>query len=71
MSEQINTLADELPRQQARCREILANAQEIGPAGLFLVQMLRASLERAERASAAADTVQMLAALRDLQGYKE
>lgn len=65
------TLADELPRQQARCREILENAREIGPAGAFLATMLRASLANAEKAAAAGDLGAMVAACKDLQGYSE
>lgn len=65
------TLADELPRQQERCRGILEAAREIGPAGLFLVAMLRQSLAAAEKAAASGDVAAMVAACRDLQGYKE
>ena len=65
------TLADELPREQERCRTILEHALEIGPAGFFLVAMLRQSLARAERAAAACDVAAMCAALADLRGYKE
>lgn len=46
----MSTLADELPRQQARCREILENTLKIGAAGEFLAAMLRASLAKAEKA---------------------
>jgi hypothetical protein len=67
----MNTLADELPRQQERCREILEHALEIGPAGLFLVAMLRQSLAAAEKAAAEGDVAAMVAACRDLQEYKE
>ena len=67
----MNTLADELPRQQARCREILENALSIGAPGAFLVAMLRVSLANAEKAAAAGDIVAMLAACADLRSYKE
>lgn len=67
----IRTLADELPRQQARCREIMENARELGAPGLFLAAMLRQSLARAEQAAAAGDVALMLAAHEDLKGYKE
>lgn len=67
----MNTLADELPRQQERCRAILEAALEIGPAGLFLAAMLRQSLQRAEQAAASGDVAAMAQACADLQGYKE
>ena len=67
----MNTLADELPSQQARCRKILENALSIGAPGAFLVAMLRVSLANAEKAAAAGDIVAMLAACADLRSYKE
>lgn len=71
MTDKTDTLADELPRQQKRCREILEHALEIGPAGAFLVAMLRHSLSQAERAAASGDVAAMVAACADLQNYKE
>lgn len=67
----IRTLAEGLPYEQERCRGILENALEIGPAGLFLVAMLRQSLKNAERAAASGNVAEMLAAYNDLKGYKE
>ena len=67
----MTTLAEELPHQQERCRNILENALSIGAPGAFLAAMLRVSLAKAESAAAAGDTVAMLAACKDLQGYKE
>jgi hypothetical protein len=67
----MTTLADELPRQQERCREILQNAISIGPPGEFLVAMLRLSLRAAEQAAAAGDVAAMVTACKDLQSYKE
>ena len=67
----MNTLADELPRQQARCRDILENALSIGAPGALLVAILRVSLANAEKAAAAGDIGAMVAACADLQGYKE
>ena len=67
----MTTLADELPRQQARCRMILENALEIGPAGQFLVMFLRQSLANAEKAAAEGDVIAMLGACQELQEYKE
>jgi hypothetical protein len=67
----MTTLAEALPAQQARCREILEHALEIGQAGAFLAEMLRQSLARAERAAADGDLPAMIRALNDLQAYSE
>jgi len=67
----MTTLAEELPRQQARCRLILEHALEIGPAGQFLVMFLRDSLAKAEKAAAEGDVVAMLQACIDLKEYSE
>jgi energy-coupling factor transporter ATP-binding protein EcfA2 len=67
----MTTLAEALPAQQARCREILERAVAIGPSGAFLAAMLRQSLTRAERAAAAGDLPAMIRALNDLQAYSE
>lgn len=67
----MTTLAEALPAQQARCREILEHAVAIGQAGAFLAAMLRQSLARAERAAADGDLPAMIRALNDLQAYSE
>lgn len=68
----MTTLADELPRQQARCREILEHALELPPqSGAFLVASLRRSLAAAETAAASGDLGAMIRACADLQGYEE
>jgi hypothetical protein len=66
----MTSLAEELPAQQERCRQILENALAIGPAGTYLATMLRASLARAERAAAAGDVTEMIRAVQDLRGYE-
>ena len=67
----MTTLAEALPAQQARCRELLEQALEIGPSGAFLAAMLRQSLARAERAAADGDLPAMILALNDLEAYSE
>ncbi len=63
------TLAEELPRQQARCRELLEHAIDIGPAATFMAAMLRESLARAEAAAAAGDLAAIAISLNDLEWY--
>lgn len=67
----MTTLADDLPRQQARCREILSHAQELGAPGMFLVMMLKRDLALAEQAAASGDVVGMLRAYAALKEYQE
>jgi hypothetical protein len=67
----MESLAEALPREQARCRTILEHAVEIGPPGAFLVAILRQSLARAERAAAEGDLGAMIVALNDLRSYEE
>ena len=56
----MNNLAAELPRQQARCRQILEHVLEIGPSGAILAMFLRQSLAKAEKAAAEGDVIVML-----------
>lgn len=61
------TLAEALPMEQERCRELLKVYHELGPVGVFGATMISMALDRAERAAAAQDTVAMLRSLRELQ----
>jgi len=64
-----HTLADALPQETARVRALIPMYREIGPAGMFGVAMMEASLRRADAAMVSGDVVQMIAALKDLEGY--
>lgn len=61
------TLAEELPYQQQRVRELLPLYEQCGPGGMFAVAMIKASLAAAERAASSGDVVAMLRACKDLQ----
>jgi hypothetical protein len=63
------SLADALPTEQGRIRELLS-VYDSFPTGIFAASMMRASLSNAERVSAAGDVVGMIAALADLRSYK-
>ena len=63
------TLAEALPREQARVRALLPIYREIGPAANFAIHMMEQSLQAADRAAASGDVVAMLRALKDLQEY--
>lgn len=66
----MSTLAEELPRQQQRVRDLIPLYESIGPGGMFAVAMMKASLAEAERAAASGDVVAMLRACKDLEGYE-
>ena len=61
------TLADALPREQARVREVLAIYRSIGPVGVFGAAMIEGSLQQADQAVMSGDIVAMLRALKSLQ----
>lgn len=66
-----DTLADALPREQKRVRELITIYPQTGPVGIFAITMMQLSLEYAEKAASSGDTVAMIRALEDLRGYKE
>jgi hypothetical protein len=62
------TLADELPRQMARVRdELLPHYIALGPAGMFGAAMIRADLDRAAKALAEGDAVEMIRVCQSLK----
>ena len=64
----MNTLADELPKQMARVRELLPIYDAI-PTGIFAATMMRADLDRAAKAMAEGDIVEMIRVCKNLEGY--
>jgi hypothetical protein len=64
---EVISLAEALPREQARVRKILAIYKEPGPVGAFGALMIEQDLAAADRASAAGDTVAMLRAYQTLK----
>lgn len=65
----MDTLAEALPREQRRVRELIEIYKTI-PTGIFAITMMRQSLEKAEQAAASGDVVAMLAAYKDLKDYE-
>lgn len=61
------SLAEALPKEQARVREVLGHYKEIGPAGFFGASMIEVELAKADRAAASGDVVAMLRALESLK----
>ena len=67
----METLADALPLEMARVREVLGHYKEIGPAGAFAVVFIERDLRAAEEAVMYSDAVQMLRSLETLRGIKD
>lgn len=65
------SLAETLPREQARVRELILIYREIGPAANFAIMMMERSLQAADQAAISGDVIAMLRALEDLRGFKE
>jgi len=61
------SLAEALPKEQARVREVLGHYKEIGPAGAFGAAMIEQDLSAADRAVASGDVVAMLRAYQTLK----
>jgi hypothetical protein len=57
-----------LIRERDRVRDMLKEYEAIGPAGMFGAAMIKADLKRADDAIATGDVVEMIAALKELQG---
>ena len=67
----MNTLADALPSEMARVRDVLMpQYQEIGPAGGFALMIMRASLDRATKAIVEGDLPAMIRAHHELKEFK-
>ena len=71
MSEQTETLADALPKEMARVREVLGHYREIGPIGTFAATLTERDLRQADEAVMHGDVVQMLRSLATLRGIKD
>lgn len=61
------SLGDALPDEIARVTEVLGYYMEIGPAGMFGAAIIRRALDKATRALASGDIIEMLAAYRELK----
>ena len=61
------SLAEALPIEQARVREILGHYKGICPPGAIGSAMIEASLAAADKAAASGDVLAMLHAFTDLQ----
>lgn len=65
----MSSLAEEYPKQQARCRELLEAYKAI-PTGIFGVNMLANLLIDADQAVASGDTVKMIQIFEKMKACK-
>lgn len=64
------SLGTALPREMARVRDkVLPEYLAIGPAGMLAATMMRLDLDRATKALAEGDVVEMIRAYESLKGY--
>lgn len=67
---EVQTVGDDFPREQARCREVLAQYKELGPAGMLGAILIEATLKEADAAMASGDIVAILAAYKAMKGVE-
>ena len=60
-------LGEEIPKEQARVRELLSVYQSIGPGGAFGALMIEQVLQKADRAVMSGSVVEMLKAYQELK----
>lgn len=65
----MSTLGEELPKEMARVRDELLPLYDSIPTGVFAATMMRADLDRAAKAMAECDVVEMLRVYQSLKGY--
>lgn len=66
----MTSLAEEYPKQQARCRELLKGYYEIGSVGAFGAAVIEHILREADRAIANQDVVAMLRSFENMKSVK-
>lgn len=64
------SVGTEMPKLQAKVREILGQYKEIGPAGAFGAMNIEVSLKAADEAMASGDVIKILQAYEDLKSIK-
>ena len=66
----MSSLAEELPKEQARVREVLSHYHDIGSAGALGAMLIEQSLREADQAVMSGDLVRMMRAYEDLKEIK-
>jgi hypothetical protein len=68
--ERTESLGEALPKEIARCKEVLATYRSIGPAGQFGAMMIEKALKLAEGAIVTGDVGCMIKAYEELKGIE-
>lgn len=63
----METLAEALPKEMSRVREVLGHYKAIGPAGMFGAAFIEQDLKAADHAVMSGDVVAMMQALEALK----
>lgn len=63
----MSTMAEEFPKQLARCRDLLDQYKAIGPVGNFGAAVVQSAIYRAEHAQASGDVVQLIQSYAELK----
>jgi len=63
----VNTLNEQYPKEQARCRELLKVYREI-PTGAFGAAVIEQALREADEAAISSDLPRMIAAFKAMRG---
>jgi hypothetical protein len=66
----METLGEALPKEQARCRELLKIYREVGPAGAFAAMMVEQALQRADQAVIGGDILEMIHCYKELTEFE-
>lgn len=67
----MKNIIEGIQRQQARLREeIIPAYQSLGPCGAIALYVMNTAMKRADEAIATGDTVGMIAAYKDLEGFE-
>lgn len=64
------SVGEDFPKQQARARELLSQYHQIGPAGTFGAMMIEQAMQRADKAIAGGDVIEILRSYEELRGLK-
>ena len=65
---EIKTIGDDYPKQQARLRELIQVYESLGPVGQFGKAMIELDLREADEAMASGDIVRIVAAYEAMKG---
>lgn len=65
-----DSVGDDMPKQQARARDVLGHYRAIGPPGAFGAAMIERDLREAEEAMASGDIVRIVRAYAALKEIK-